>query len=135
MYFYCISLHTFQHKKIARFISGFQNCVQYCKHVCQCSYSCRFVKEYYEDTQDLSDSARKVLNSSWEAKRKVSSEQRKQRELEELEAQRAMWNRIQEEMSTEEGKGTFEEEDEPFKEIDSKDGERTERKQVQIEAA
>ena len=94
------------------------------------------MKGYYEDTQDLSEASRKVLNSSWEAKRKISAEQREKRKAAELEAQKAMWTRIQEEMAKDEGKGTFaEEEEEHIKEIESEDDKKTERKQVEIEAA
>ena len=129
-------MSMFPNKSIAHFFIGFQNCIKYGKHECQCSYSCKFVKGYYEDTQDLSEASRKVLNSSWEAKRKISAEQREKRKAAELEAQKAMWTRIQEEMAKDEGKGTFaEEEEEHIKEIESEDDKKTERKQVEIEAA
>ena len=88
-------------KRLACFILGFQNCVQYGKNECQCSYSCKFANEYYEDSKELSEEQRKLLNSSWAAKRKISAEQREKRKAEELEAQKEMWIRIQEEMEKE----------------------------------
>ena len=132
-------------KTLACFIIGFQNCVQYGNNECQCSYSCKFVKEYYEDSKELSEEQRKLLNSSWAAKRKISAEQREKRKAEELEAQKEMWKRIQEEMVQEKEREALEEaekekqalkdEENVGKELEATKDIVEERKQVQIEAA
>ena len=126
-------------KTLACFIIGFQNCVQYGKNECQCSYSCKFANEYYEDSKELSEEQRKLLNSSWAAKRKISAEEREKRKKEELEAQKEMWIRIQEEMEKEKEREALEAAE---KEKDAvKDANESgkdilgEKKQVQIEAA
>ena len=105
--------------------------------MCSCSYSCKFVREYYEDSQELSEEQRKLLNSSWAAKRKISHEEREKRKALEIEAQKEMWKRIQDEMEKEkEENEAIKPEEEPLKETEPKDGDLDERKKVaQIEAA
>ena len=105
--------------------------------MCGCSYSCKFVREYYEDSQELSEEQRKLLNSSWAAKRKISHEEREKRKALELEAQKDMWKRVQEEMDKEKDeKEVIKQEDDSMKEPEIKDGGLDEKKQVvQIEAA
>lgn len=105
--------------------------------MCNCSYSCKFVRGYYEDSQELSDEQRKLLNSSWAAKRKISHEEREKRKALETEAQNEMWIRIQAEMAKDkEEKEAVKPEEESLKETETKDGDLDEKKQVaQIEAA
>ena len=83
-------------------VSGFECCIQYGSNECSCSYSCKFVREYYEDSKELSEAQRKLLNSSWAAKRKISAEEREKRKAAEAAAQAEMWKRVQEEMAKEE---------------------------------
>ena len=137
--FFFLSIKASPVKTLACFIIGFQNCVQYGKNECQCSYSCKFANEYYEDSKELSEEQRKLLNSSWAAKRKISAEEREKRKKEELEAQKEMWIRIQEEMEKEKEREALEAAE---KEKDAvKDANESgkdilgEKKQVQIEAA
>ena len=122
------------HNRIAPYISGFENCVQYGSSVCGCSYSCKFVREYYEDSKELSESERKLLNSSWAAKRKISAEKRDKRKAEEAEAQAAMWERIQIEMAKEQEQESVTQEEESIKLGENKDSGEVEIKQLEVEA-
>ena len=78
---------------------GFECCVQYEHNTCNCSYSCKFVKEYYEDSRELTLTEMKQLNSSWSEKRRLSLVEREKRKEEEVEAQQEMWRRVQEELA------------------------------------
>lgn len=80
----------------------------------------------------MSESERKLLNSSWAAKRKISAEQREKRKAEEAEAQAAMWERIQGEM--EKDKEALRQEEETIKSDENKDAEEVEMKQLEVEA-
>ena len=115
-------------------ISGFQNCVQYGNNVCGCSYSCKFVREYYEDSKELSEAERKLLNSSWAAKRKISAEEREKRKAEEAEAQKAMWERVQQELEKEQELEALKQPEEATKSDDNMDTEKMDIKQLEVEA-
>ena len=110
--------------KLVPLLSGFGNCVQYGSNVCGCSYSCKFVKEYYEDSKDLSEAERKLLNSSFAAKRKISAEQREKRKAEEAEVQAEMWKRIQMEIAMDKN---------PSKTDNNKETEEVEKQQMEVE--
>ena len=80
------------------FFSGFECCVQYQHNECNCSYSCKFVKEYFEDSKELTNEEMKQLSSEWSEKRRLSLVERERRKEEEAEAQKEMFRRLQEMM-------------------------------------
>lgn len=86
-------------ERICYLFEGFECCVQNCANECNCSYSCKFVKEYFEDSRELTTEEMKQLNSSWSEKRRLSLVEREQRKEDEAAAQQEMWRRVQEEMA------------------------------------
>ena len=80
-------------------ISGFECCVQYQHNECNCSYSCKFVKEYFEDSKELTNEEMKQLSSEWSERRRLSLVEKEKRKEEEAEAQKEMWRRVQEMMN------------------------------------
>ena len=133
---YIFILQRYFIPKNAHYILGFHECVQYGSNVCACSYSCKFVREYYEDSKERSEEQRKLLNSSWAAKRKISAEEREKRKAAELEAQQEMWKRVQEEMDVEKDKEALKQkEQERYLEEEKQETEIREKSKVRIEAA
>ena len=81
---------------------GFDKCVQNCSNECNCSYSCKFVREYFEDSRELSNEEMKQLSSEWTERRRLSLIEKEKRKEEEAETQREMWRRVQEMMANDE---------------------------------
>ena len=81
--------------------AGFDCCVQYEHSVCNCSYSCKFVKEYYDDSKEISDEDMRQMNSAWAEKRRQSLIEKEKFREEEAEAQKEMWRRVQEQLAQE----------------------------------
>ena len=81
------------------YILGFGCCVQYEHNTCNCSYSCKFAKEYFEDSRELAVEEMKQLSSNWAEKRRASLVERERRKEEEAEIQREMWKRVQAELA------------------------------------
>ena len=69
---------------------------------CKCSYSYKLVKEYIEDSRDLTKEEMKQQSSEWSERRRMSSVEREKRKEEEAEAQKELWKRVQEMMANEE---------------------------------
>ena len=82
-----------------KIILGFECCVQYQHNECNCSYSCKFVKEYFEDSKELTNEEMKQLSSEWSERRRLSLVEKEKRKEEEAEAQKEIWRRVQEMMN------------------------------------
>ena len=104
LYFYHVKFCLFFILKKAKIgyliiILGFECCVQYQHNECNCSYSCKFVKEYFEDSKELTNEEMKQLSSEWSERRRLSLVEKEKRKEEEAEAQKEMWRRVQEMMN------------------------------------
>ena len=59
----------------------------------------KFVKDYYEDSRELTVDEMKQLSSDWAEKRRNSLIELEKRKEEEAEAQKEMWRRVKEELA------------------------------------
>ena len=97
----CTQLYLLFIKRFSTFL-GFDTCVRNCSNECNCSYSCKFVREYFEDSRELSNEEMKQMSSEWTERRRNSLIEKERRKEEEAEAQKEMWKRVQEMMANDE---------------------------------
>ena len=62
-------------------------------------YRIKFVREYFEDSRELSNEEMKQMSSEWTERRRNSLIEKEKRKEEEAEAQKEMWKRVQEMMA------------------------------------